>query len=618
MPAFPFPVHAICRGIAMAFLLAGTTGVAWAQAAPPAPVNAASEAATEPDQPMTRSALDAPLFYQLLIGELELRTGEIGAGYQIVLDAARRTKDEALFRRATEIALEGRAGVQALEAVRAWRQAHPESLEALRSEVQILLALNRPNDALEPMRALLRATPVEARSAVIATMPRALARGVDKQQAVKLLEQVLAESLENPATRVAAQVSLGRASLAAGDATRALDLVQRAHAQQPNSELAALLALELMVTQPKAESLVSDFLRLEPRNVPIRVVYARVLGAAQRYADAARVIEGVTRIDPQLAAPWLTLGALQVEMRHPDEAIAALMQFLDKVPAVAPASDAPVVIAQPGADDDDDDAAGDAPADQGQTQAYLLLSQAAEQKRDYSAAERWLARIAQPQRVVDVQLRRASLLAKQGKLPAGRALIQALPESTPEETRTKLVAEAHLLRDAREWRDANLVLVRANAKFPDDVDLLYEQSMMAEKLNRMDDMERLLRRVIALKPEYHHAYNALGYSLADRNQRLPEARDLIRKALELSPNEPFITDSLGWVEYRLGNRDEALRLLRQAYSARPDVEIGAHLGEVLWASGQKDEARRVLREARARDADNEALRDTLVRLKVDL
>ena len=142
--------------------------------------------------------------------------------------------------------------------------------------------------------------------------------------------------------------------------------------------------------------------------------------------------------------------------------------------------------------------------------------------------------------------------------------------------------------------------------------------MIAEKLGRLDDMERELRRVIAIAPGYQHAYNALGYSLADRNMRLDEARALIKKALELKPGEPFITDSLGWVEYRMGHRDEAVRLLRQAYQARPDVEIAAHLGEVLWVSGQRDEARQILRDARKRDAGNEVLVETLTRLQVDL
>jgi Flp pilus assembly protein TadD len=160
--------------------------------------------------------------------------------------------------------------------------------------------------------------------------------------------------------------------------------------------------------------------------------------------------------------------------------------------------------------------------------------------------------------------------------------------------------------------------VSANQRFPDDADLLYEQAMMAEKMSRIDEMERLLRKVIEIKPDHHHAYNALGYSLADRSQRLPEAQSLIKKALELAPGDPFITDSLGWVEYRLGNRDEATRLLRQAYAARPDPEIAAHLGEVLWVSGSHDDARRIWREGRDRDTANEVLRETLTRLQVKL
>jgi Flp pilus assembly protein TadD len=192
------------------------------------------------------------------------------------------------------------------------------------------------------------------------------------------------------------------------------------------------------------------------------------------------------------------------------------------------------------------------------------------------------------------------------------------PSASRGDARAKLVAEASVLREVKRWGDAFEVLGGAVQRFPDDPDLLYEQAMVAEKMDRMDDMERLLRQVIAIKPDNAHAHNALGYSLADRSLRLPEARSLVQRALEISPGDPFITDSLGWVEYRSGNLDEALRLLRQAYASRPDVEIGAHLGEVLWAAGQRDEARRIWAESKGRDAANDVLRETLARLKVDL
>jgi tetratricopeptide (TPR) repeat protein len=616
MSALSLIARAVRTSAAAACVLACVAALAQVPTQSPTPGPAASDA--DDDEPITRSALDAPLFYQLLVGELELRSGEAGAAYQVVLDAARRTRDEALFRRATEIALQGRAGPQALEAVRAWRVSRPESLEALRYEAQLLVALDRQAEAVEPMRALIQGTPENERNAVIGALPRALGRNADKQQAARWVEQVLEPSLKSPSTQVAAQVAVGRAWLAADDSAKALGFAQRSLAQQPTSEAAALLALEMMGTTPAAEPLVVEFLKAEPRNTGMRLIYARLLSGVQRYAEATAVMQDVTRIDPKLAAPWLTLGALHLELRHPKEATAALMQYVQLV-QVGGAAPAVEVVLTPGDDDGESTTTPvAAPSDQGLTQAYLMLAQAAEQQRDYAAAEQWLAKVSQPQRVLEVQARRASLLAQKGDVKGARELIRRAPEKTQEDARAKLIAEAHLLREAKQLNEAEKVLTSANQKYPDDVDLLYEQAMIAEKLDRMDEMEGLLRRVIALKPDYHHAYNALGYSLAERNQRLPEARELIRKALELSPGEPFITDSLGWVEYRLGNRDEALRLLQQAYRARPDVEIGTHLGEVLWVSGQRDEARKVLREARGRDAQNDVLREVLARLKVDL
>jgi tetratricopeptide (TPR) repeat protein len=180
----------------------------------------------------------------------------------------------------------------------------------------------------------------------------------------------------------------------------------------------------------------------------------------------------------------------------------------------------------------------------------------------------------------------------------------------------KMSAEVSLLRENKQYKPAYDLLAQALAKAPDDVDLLYDQAMMAEKIGDFPDMERLLRRVMAVKPDYHHAYNALGFSFADRNVRLPEAKQLIQKALEFAPGDPFITDSLGWVEFRLGNRAEALRILQGAYKDRPDPEIAAHLGEVLWALGQRELAEKIWREGMLMGSDNETLTETLKRLKV--
>ncbi len=596
---------------------------------PPAP-RALPGPPTTATPPVVNSSLDTLLFYQLLIGELELNAGRAGNAYGVILDAARRNGDEALFQRAVEIALQARAGDQALEAARAWRTAKPSSVAPLRYQAQILLAINRPDDAVEPLAAWLVAVPTMERPGLIAGLPQLLKSLPDRQRALAMIEKLVLPYLDGPGTRTASRVTLGRAHLAAGNGPQALGLARAALADDPAAPGPVLLALDMLPATSAAEALVTDHLARADAEPVVRLAYVRLLTQSQRYADAGRQLERLTQDRPLLLEPWLTLGALRLELKQPREAEAALLRFVELAgnPAAAPAPSPSQAAAEAAAqnaaspttdseDDDDHPADGAAPG-RDLTPAWLLLAQAAEQRGDVKAAEAWLAKVDNPQRALEVQSRRASLLARQGRVKEARTLIQAVPERTGDDARAKLMAEAQMLRDIKRWPDAAEVLAAGAQRFADDTDLIYEQAMVEEKLDHMPEMERLLRRVIALKPDHPHAHNALGYSLADRGVRLPEARDLIARALELSPGDPFITDSLGWVEFRLGNRDTALRLLRQAHSARPDTEIAAHLGEVLWAMGQQDEARSVWQEARGRDAANEVLRETLARLKVGL
>ncbi len=595
------------------------------------PIAAAAPAATATaTAPVVNSSLDTLLFYQLLIGELELNAGRAGNAFGVILDAARRNGDDALFQRAVEIALQARAGDQALEAARAWRTAKPGSVAPLRYQAQILLAINRPDDAVEPLAAWLVAVPTMERPGLIAGLPQLLKTLPDRQQALAIVEKLVLPYLDGTGTRTASRVTLGRAHLAAGNGPQALGLARAALADDPAAPGPVLLALDMLPATPAAEALVTEHLARADAEPVVRLAYVRLLTQSQRYADAGRQLERLTQDRPQLLEPWLTLGALRLELKQPREAEVALLRFVELAgnpaaaavpnPSQAAAEAAAQNAASPTTDSEDDD---DHPTDGAApghdlTPAWLLLAQAAEQRGDVKAAEAWLAKVDNPQRALEVQSRRASLLARQGRVKEARALIQAVPERTGDDARAKLMAEAQMLRDIKRWPEAAEVLAVGAQRFSDDTDLVYEQAMVEEKLDHLPEMERLLRRVIALKPDHPHAHNALGYSLADRGVRLPEARDLIARALELSPGDPFITDSLGWVEFRLGNRDAALRLLRQAHSARPDTEIAAHLGEVLWAMGQQDEARGVWQEARSRDAANEVLRETLARLKVGL
>jgi len=569
------------------------------QPAPPAlPEAARPQAPAAAVAPRVPSSLDGELFYQLLIGEINARAGEPAAGFALILDAARKTGNAQLYQRAADIALQSRSGDSALQAAQAWRQALPTSREANRYVLQILIALNRITETVEPLRAEVRLAPLPEQSQVIATLPRLYARAADKKLASGVLEQALADQLAAPATGAAAWTAVGRMRLAAGDLAGALAAGERAQAVEPTAEAPALLALELMTPKlPRAESLVQKYLEGNAKALPeIRMAYARNLLDTQRYAEAGAQLQVVTREKPDYPEGWLVLGSLQLQDNQLAAAQTSLLRYIE--------------LAQQGEAQEQ--------TARGLSQAYLSLAQLAEKRKDFAGAESWLGKISNSQEMVQAQTRRASLLAKQGKLAEARQLIRQLPERKPEDARIKLMAEITLLRDQKQYKSAYDLLTQAVTQFPTEPELLYDQAMMAEKLGSLTEMERLLRQLMQLKPDYHHAYNALGYSLAERNVRLPEAKQLIQKALEYAPADPFILDSLGWVEFRMGNKAEASRILEAAYKAKPDAEIAAHYGEVMWSLGQRDKAIAVWKEGMLLNPDNETLLETLKRLRVKL
>ena len=546
------------------------------------------------------SALDSALFYQLLVGEITTQDGEPAAGFALMLDAARKTGDGQLYQRAADIALQARSGDAALKAASAWKQNLPDSREANRYVLQILIALNRIAETAEPLQAELKMAQDAERAAVLIALPRAYARAGDKNLAASVVETALVDYLKDPATASAAWTTVARMRLAGRDNAGALDAARRAQAADSRAEAPVVVALELMDPKlPGAEALVRQYLQnpqAKSSALPeIRMAYARVLLDAQRNAEATAQMRIATQDKPELPEGWLVLGTLQLQDNQLAQAQASLERYL----ALAQQQPAP-------------------PADRnrGLAQAYMSLSQLAEKRKDYAAAENWLKKIDDADDLVQTQLRRASILARQGKLEEGRRLIRQLPERTPEEARLKFDAEFGLLREFKQYRLAHALMAQALVKTPDDADLLYEQSLIAEKLGSSDEMERLLRRIIELKPDYHQAYNALGYSLADRNIRLPEARELIRKAIEYAPSDPFIKDSLGWVEFRMGNKTEALQIFEEAYKAKPDAEIAAHFGEVLWSLGQRERAGAIWKEGQLINPENESLLETLKRLRV--
>ena len=558
---------------------------------------AEDKSSTPPALPVQNSAMDAPMFYQLLVGEMELRSGEVGVAYQVLLDAARRTQDEALYKRVVQIALQGRAGEQALVAAKAWRDGVPSSMEAHQTTLQLLALLNKPQEAAAPLQSLLKLGTEQQSQALLRSLPGLFTRSPEPQAVLTALQPTLQNAARTPALRQGAQLCEARLQLSAGHAAPAWALAEQVLQQDPAQEEALGLALDLMDRQPAAEAPVRALLDAQPGNHGLRMAYARALARSQRLVEAANEFRRLTVEQPDQPTPWYALGSLELELRHPERAEPALLAFLKRL---------------------EDSAAGAELSEAGRDarqQAWLLLSRVAEQRKDWKTAQTWLDKIEPATPRADLSYRKALLLARQGRLEQARQLIQALPGETDEQVRSRFMAESQLLRDMQQWAAAYELLGRATARLPADADLLYEQAMMAEKLNRLDEMEQQLRRTIAISPKHYHAYNALGYSLADRKLRLDEARELIVKALSLAPKEPAIVDSMGWVEYRLGRLQDAERWLAQAYAARPDGDVAAHLGEVLWQSGQKDKARQIWAEGLQHEPGNEAILETRQRLQ---
>jgi tetratricopeptide (TPR) repeat protein len=546
--------HRLFKPIAIAVLsllgFLGTTPHVFGQTVVP---SAPAEAAKTSDS-FVNSTLDAETFYKILIGELNLLDDEPRIGFALILDSARKTKDAALFDRAVTIALQSRSGESALTAARAWLLALPDDTDAARYVLQLLIALNKPEQTQAAALAyanLFKTKPDIDRNQALTTVADIFLKAQDKAAAALSFEALVKSNdyLTNRVTKVTAWVTLGRVRLAANDLSGALQAAKQAQLAEPSAAEPAMLGIALLAAkEPLAESFVKQYLANATfvAKPEVRLAYARFLLSSNRFAEALAQTQKLSVESPTYAPAWLVLGTLQYQISQETE-----NKSDDKNNATAIASAA--------------------------------------------AAQTSLTKFIQLTDALPVEQRSASQARAYTLL-------------------------ANMAKGNKQYQQAYDTLAKAiaNSKEADQADLQYDLAMMAEKLTRLDEMERILRQVIESKPEDPGAYNALGYSLADRNLRLPEAKELIQRAVKLAPEDPFIADSLGWVEFKLGNLAEAQRILEAAYKTKPDAEIAAHLGEVLWKQGLKDRATAMWKEGVKINKNNETLVETLKRFGINL
>ncbi len=545
---------------------------------------------TRTGDPIPANELTPKLMYQLLASEIAAQRGQVASAAATYLSLARETRDPRIARRATELALAERSLDHALPAAQLWHELAPESPIASQTIESLWMTTGRFAEAEPLLRARLDRARTERRlPETYDRIARTLARSPDADGALAMLERLAAPDADDPAARLA----LAAVAQAAGDVSRAAAEAEAALQLDPANEQAAILAARYVAQTPRgidgATALLRAYLEREPKGIEARFALARLLGAGGSHDEAREQFEIALKQEPDSPPILLSLAQLAWQMKQPEVAEDYVRRYL-ALPETVQRDDAP---------------------------ALLFMGQLAEDAGRTEEAIDWYAKVGRGEQFLPALTRRAVLMAKTGRVEQARALLRNTSVPSARERVQLTAAEAMVLREADREQEAFDVLAAALERMPENPELLYDHAMAAERLGRVELMEASLRKLIALRPDYAHAYNALGYTLADRGMRLDEAQTLIEKALELAPDDGQVLDSMGWVLFRQGRTDAAIEYLEKAWRLLPDAEIGAHLGEALWKAGRAEEARRVWNEAAANDPDNRVLKETVARLRAD-
>lgn len=530
--------------------------------------------------PAGESAITVDQLYEFLLAEIAAQRGEREVSAEAYADLARQTRDPAIAQRAVEVALVGRDSDLAIRATNLWLELEPDSASARQTLIALLLTSGNLKDAGPQLKRILADDPTMA-GRVFMQLGGLTSRQTDKAGVLKLVTELSAGHPKLPEARFA----LGQAARAAEQNGLALSETDAALKLRPDWELAALLHGSVLSTTAPDDAVpfYRDFLKRNPNAREVRTGLARQLATQKDYAGARKEFEALVTAAPNSAEYALALGVLSIELKDYTAAEKHLKRALE------------LNYLEPDT-----------------VRSYL--GQLKEDQKLYPEAIAWYRQVTGGENYLATQVRVAALMAKQGDIDGGRKYLRSARAGNPEQQAQILMAEAQILRDAKQYEQAIEVLGEGIHAQPESAELLYDRAMTAEKLNRVDVMETDLRKIMVIKPENAHAYNALGYTFAERNMRLAEALQLVEKAYQLAPDDPAILDSMGWVHYRLGNLDKGLDFLRKAIIARPDPEVAAHLAEVLVARGDRGEAKSVSAKALKENPDNEALIAVVKRL----
>jgi len=577
----------LLRSLLFVSLTAALVAAGDSRAQTPAEPSQAAGPTAAPERPAAADDLTPEVLYRILVGDVAMQRGDAALAARAYFEAAREARDPVLARRATEIALFARQRTLALEAAKLWQQLDPKAERARQMVASLAISGAGSDLKAELQRVLIEAAANDkSLGDAFLQLNQALAAQTDKAAAFRLVQD-LARPYPNVAEAWFAIALAGYNTKLTDPAitAAATTAADRALELKPGWDRAALIKADILAKgSPEAAiAFLKQFLATSPDERAVAGALAQVYVEQKRFSEARAIFQQLWDEEPEDREFEFAVAAISLQMK--DYATAQrLLEELDKVGY----------------------------GDKGVVPFYL--GQLAEETKRYDEAIARYREVTEGDRAWLATLRIGAMIAKKGDIAAARSYLNGLkPESA--ERRVELAqAEAQILRDAGDYKTAYAVLTAALERQADSVDLLYDVAMVAEKLDRIDEVESRLKRLIELKPDNAQALNALGYTLVDRTPRTAEGLKLIEKALQIAPDDPFILDSMGWANYRLGKLDDSEKFLRRAFGDQADPEIAAHLGEVLWAKGERQRATELWQSQLKASPDNPVLIETMRRL----
>lgn len=525
--------------------------------------------------------LTPDIVYNILAGEIAGLQGRFDVAVKALSAASVQTRDPRLAERATHAAVYARQYLEAREVANLWVELEPRNMEAHETLAMVLLQLEKPAQAqLHLEHSLSIAKDKSKLGHTFIRLAAVLSRQGNRQAAFEVMQTLTKQHPETPY----ALMALANLAVRAGEMDPALESINRALDLQPDWIEAALFKGRILIARKnngETKTFFKEYLDTYPDSAKVRLNYARFLVDSKQWRLAKEEFEHVVSHSPKDADSIFAVGLLSFQSEQLEQAEQYFRRHLKL------------------RSDND--------------QARIYLGQIAQRQKRYSEALTWFKEITSSEQYFEAQTRMAMVMAKMGNVEQARQHIHKIhPES--DEQRVQLVlAEEQVLRESKQYQEAMNVLNKALKETPDDTDILYARALIAEKLDLIEITERDLRKILKKDPKNTHALNALGYTLADRTDRADEAYKLVSLAMKEKPNDAFILDSMGWVEYRRGNYQEAIKHLKKALTLRDDAEIFAHLGEVLWMVGERNKAMNIWKQALEKTPDNEALLGTMKR-----